>query len=91
MGSLSSLERLYLHGNMLSGEVPEELGNLSSLTNLWLKKNSGLSGQLPMSLDSLTNLERVRIKETGFTGCIPAALANAPSTDSGELGLPTCQ
>ena len=91
LGSLSSLKTLYLHGNMLSGEVPEELGNLSSLTNLWLKKNSGLSGQLPMSLDSLTKLERVRIKETGFTGCIPAALATAPSTDSGELGLPTCQ
>ena len=61
--------------------VPSELGNLSALTNLWLNNNSGLSGQLPMSLDTLANLERVRISGTGFTGCIPAALTASDSDD----------
>ena len=90
VGGIADLEVLYLHGNMLMGAVPMEIGNLSSLTNLWLKNNM-LSGELPSSLDNLTDLVRVRISGgNSFTGCIPAALANAASTDTAELGLPTC-
>ena len=91
VGSIANLERLYLHGNMLMGEVPMEIGNIASLTNLWLENNM-LSGELPSSLNDLTNLERVQISggKNAFTGCIPAALANAATTDTADTGLPTC-
>ena len=91
VGSIANLERLYLHGNMLTGAVPMEIGNIASLTNLWLENNM-LSGELPSSLNDLTNLERVQISggDNAFTGCIPAALANAAITDAADTGLPTC-
>ena len=90
VGSIANLKRLYLHGNALMGAVPMEIGNLASLTNLWLTNNM-LSGELPSSLDNLTNLERVRISGgNSFTGCIPAALANAANTDAADTGLATC-
>ena len=91
VGSIANLERLYLHGNALTGAVPMEIGNLASLTNLWLENNM-LSGELPSSLDNLTNLERVQIigGDNAFTGCIPAALANAATTDALETGLVVC-
>ena len=44
-----SLRILYLHKNMLSGDVPAELGNLTSLTNLWLNGNM-LTGDVPSEL-----------------------------------------
>ena len=90
VGSLANLKRLYLHGNALTGAVPMEIGSLASLTNLWLKNNM-LEGELPSSLDNLTDLVRVRISGGNtFTGCIPAALANAASTDAADTGLATC-
>ena len=69
--------------------VPMEIGNIASLTNLWLENNM-LSGDLPASLDNLTNLERVQIigGENNFSGCIPAALANAGITDTADTDLP---
>ena len=91
VGGIANLERLYLHGNALTGAVPMEIGNIASLTNLWLENNM-LSGDLPSSLDNLTNLERVQISggDNAFTGCIPAALANAAITDTADTGLLTC-
>ena len=89
VGGIAKLKRLYLHGNALTGAVPMEIGNIASLTNLWLENNM-LSGVLPSSLNDLTNLERVQIigGDNAFTGCIPAALANAATSDALETGLP---
>ena len=91
VGSIANLKRLYLHGNALTGAVPMEIGNIASLTNLWLENNM-LSGELPSSLNDLTNLERVQISggDNAFTGCIPAALANAAITDTADTGLEVC-
>ena len=91
VGGIAKLKRLYLHGNALTGAVPMEIGNIASLTNLWLENNM-LSGELPSSLNELTNLERVQIigGDNAFTGCIPAALANADITDTADTDLLTC-
>jgi Leucine-rich repeat (LRR) protein len=39
LGNLTSLIRLSLHENELSGTIPSELGNLSKLTGLFLYHN----------------------------------------------------
>jgi Leucine-rich repeat (LRR) protein len=46
---------LYLTGNQLSGPIPAELGNLSSLEQLSLDSNQ-LSGPIPAELSNLSSL-----------------------------------
>ena len=47
---------LYLTDNNLSGEIPAELGDLTSLQNLYLWQNN-LSGVIPAALGDLTSLQ----------------------------------
>ena len=53
LGNLTSLESLSLRNNELTGTIPPELGNLTSLTRLDLRYNAGLTGPLPLELQSL--------------------------------------
>jgi len=47
-----------LDGNVISGRIPEELGNLSSLTTLNLGRNS-FNGSIPNSLGGLLKLQNL--------------------------------
>ena len=91
MGSLSSLESLWLHGNMLTGSIPAELGDLEELERLWLSENE-LSGSIPQELGELSSLVQWRLAGEGhqFTGCVPAGLAGVEDTDIDSLSLDTC-
>ena len=60
---------LSLSGNQLSGSVPPELGNLSSLQELDFADNADLAGPLPGSLTHLTNLGEMDLNGTGL--CAP--------------------
>jgi Leucine-rich repeat (LRR) protein len=55
IGTLASLQYLYLNSNQLSGAIPTEIGNLNSLKYLYLNSNQ-LSGAIPSEIGSLTNL-----------------------------------
>ena len=74
---------------MLDGMIPGSLGNLASLTNLWLNKNM-LSGDVPSELGSLSSLTRWRLSGNMLTGCIPAALADVSNSDMAATGLMAC-
>ena len=55
LASSPSLQFLSLWANQLTGEIPEELGNLTGLTALDLHENQ-LSGEVPEELGNLTGL-----------------------------------
>lgn len=59
----------------LYGELPEEIGNLKNLRQLWLEGNK-FSGKLPKSIVTLANLEELLISYNVFTGELPEDLGN---------------
>ncbi|ESQ40011.1 hypothetical protein EUTSA_v10012735mg [Eutrema salsugineum] len=61
--------------NNLSGSIPKEIGQISSLVLLLLNGNK-LSGPLPSELGYLSNLNRFQIDENNITGPIPKSFSN---------------
>ena len=59
--------------NQLTGPIPAELGDLSSLEQLVLAHNQ-LTGPIPAELGALTNLESLILADIQLTGPIPAEL-----------------
>ena len=69
-----------LSENRLTGEVPPELGNLTSLKELYLRKNN-LTGQLPSELSKLSTFTYVDLSDNRFTGCVPDGLRHLGEPD----------
>ena len=80
---------LLLEDNQLTGEIPSELGSLSSLIWLNLSGNQ-LSGEIPPELGNLSNLEWLSLVENELSGCVPSGLINVDFNDLDDLGLPLC-
>ncbi|KAH0852538.1 hypothetical protein HID58_093921 [Brassica napus] len=73
--SRTPLEILSVTGNRLSGPIPPQLGDVTTLTNLNLESNL-LSGPIPSSLGSLTSLKSLLLSANNFTGQLPQPLIN---------------
>ena len=69
---------------MLSGEIPVELGNLTSLQELSLWSNE-LSGEIPTELGSLTSLKRLYLTQNMLSGAIPVALGKLTNLEQLSL------
>ncbi len=67
--------RLDLRSNWLEGEIPTELGILTSLEYLDLGFN-GLKGEIPPELGGLSNLEFLSLSANQLTGEIPLELGS---------------
>ena len=70
-GKVTSVDLSY---KQLSGEIPPELGNLSSLKDLDLSSND-LSGEIPPEFGNLSNLEELELDDNQLSGKIPAELS----------------
>ncbi|PPS13599.1 hypothetical protein GOBAR_AA06979 [Gossypium barbadense] len=74
-----------LKGCGITGEIPKELGNLSSLTNLDLENNR-LSGEIPSSLGNLKNLQFLHsffcssriLSKNNLSGTVPGSISDLP-------------
>lgn len=66
---------LRLGSNQLSGMIPTQIGNLTSLEFLFLDENQ-LSGQIPVELGNLTNLKLLQLGGNQLQGSIPVDLGN---------------
>ncbi|KAJ7948795.1 LRR receptor-like kinase [Quillaja saponaria] len=72
-GSMN-LVNISLSGNRISGSIPKELANITTLKTFVVEFNQ-LSGNLPPELGNLTQIERMLLSSNGFTGEIPATFA----------------
>ena len=64
--------------NNLVGKLPNSIGNLTSLTQLYLYKNQ-LTGSIPESIGNLTSLTWLRLNSNQLTGSIPESIGNLTS------------
>ena len=72
------LETLDVAHNQLSGRIPAELGDLSSLRSLNLSGNR-LYGEIPPEVGRLASLELLDLAGNDLTGEVPAELGNLSS------------
>ena len=72
---------LNLGNNALTGTVPPQLGQLTSLRGIQLGVNS-LTGRIPSELGNLANLERLSLTRNRFSGTIPVELGNLAKLES---------
>ncbi|XP_020547211.1 probable LRR receptor-like serine/threonine-protein kinase RFK1 [Sesamum indicum] len=61
--------------NRLSGEIPKELGNITSLTYLNLEANQ-FSGAVPSDIGRLINLKTLILSSNQLTGQLPSSFAD---------------
>ncbi|KAH6837287.1 Leucine-rich repeat transmembrane protein kinase [Perilla frutescens var. hirtella] len=64
-----------IQGNRITGSIPRELANITTLEELVLDFNL-LSGAIPPELGNLPQLKRLMLASNNFTGDLPASLAN---------------
>ncbi|CAL5403097.1 unnamed protein product [Camellia sinensis] len=64
-----------LVGNRINGEIPEEIGDIATLTDLVLQQNQ-LNGTLPEKLGNLSRLRRLILSANNFMGTIPNTFSN---------------
>ena len=78
-GTSQRVSRLVLfgpvRGEILTGEIPPELGRLSSLQVLRLMFNQ-LAGEIPSQLGDLSSLRELDLSGNRLTGAIPPELGN---------------
>ncbi|XP_024463884.2 probable LRR receptor-like serine/threonine-protein kinase At2g16250 isoform X2 [Populus trichocarpa] len=72
---LVSLQALDLSSCLISNAIPGSLGNLTSLTVLYLHDNN-LTGMIPSSLGQLVGLSVLDLSSNMFTGSIPVSFGS---------------
>ncbi len=70
-----NVQQLSMVSNDLSGSIPPDLEDLSSLTDLDLNSNQ-VSGSIPMELKNLVNLSYLNLSFNQLTGSIPPGLGD---------------
>ena len=70
------IEQLVLRDNLLSGQIPPEMGKLSALRVIDLAVND-LTGPIPPELGMLSSLGTLSLADNLLTGIIPPELGNA--------------
>ena len=69
--------KLTLRNSKLIGQLPDEIGDLTALTELHINHNNNYAGTLPETISNLTNLTTLRIyNNPKLTGTIPTNIGN---------------
>eukprot|EP00592_Proboscia_alata_P013399 CAMPEP_0194393674 /NCGR_PEP_ID=MMETSP0174-20130528/123430_1 /TAXON_ID=216777 /ORGANISM="Proboscia alata, Strain PI-D3" /LENGTH=1209 /DNA_ID=CAMNT_0039189385 /DNA_START=85 /DNA_END=3715 /DNA_ORIENTATION=- len=79
LGSLSSLEKLYLSSNSLESAIPTHIGALSKLDVIYLSENY-LTGPIPTEFGMMESLDQLGLYSNNLEGSIPPELGNLGET-----------
>lgn len=63
-------ESLIMDASRVGGNIPTELGELTSVVDLWMR-NSGFTGTIPESFQNLNNLNSLVLHGNSLTGTLP--------------------
>ncbi|XP_037480139.1 receptor kinase-like protein Xa21 [Triticum dicoccoides] len=80
----TSLKRLDLQSNTISGNIPKDIGNLANLEYLVLDSNS-FRGTLPSTFGRLNKLQLFSVENNKISGSIPLTFGNLTELISLEL------
>ncbi|CAF2170843.1 unnamed protein product [Brassica napus] len=88
LSKLTKLRTMDISSNSVSGQIPETLGNISSLTHVDLSQNK-LTGEIPVSLTGLKSLTFFNVSYNNLSGPVPSLLSQkfSPSSFVGNLQL----
>ncbi|TYH87730.1 hypothetical protein ES332_D01G139400v1 [Gossypium tomentosum] len=67
----SRLKFLALDGNLLKGEIPESIGNLSEVLSIFYMGGNRISGNIPPSIAQLSGLTLLNLSYNSISGEIP--------------------
>ncbi|CAN1284750.1 Receptor-like protein kinase 7 [Linum perenne] len=81
---LTKLASLHLFENQLSGEIPQEIGELKGLTEISLYRNK-LVGSIPQKIGSWADFYYIDVSENFLTGQIPPDMCKKGNTFSGTI------
>ncbi|RCV10053.1 hypothetical protein SETIT_2G080800v2, partial [Setaria italica] len=74
----TSLDTMYINSNKgIRGSIPDEIGNMPSLSYLVLFNNS-ITGTIPSSLGNLSRLIELSLSLNYLEGSIPSSIGNNP-------------
>jgi Leucine-rich repeat (LRR) protein len=79
MFQVTTLTRLRINNNTLSGSIPSEVGKLSNIEELNIGGNA-ITGTLPTSLFELSSLINFRCSDAALTGTLSPAIMQLNST-----------
>ncbi|XP_074316768.1 receptor-like protein 6 [Silene latifolia] len=77
----SPLERIFLSGTSLSGDLPPSIGRLAQLETLELSLCQ-ISGYIPSSLGNLTKLSHLYLDDNDISGVVPPSISNLTNLQS---------
>ena len=75
IGTLDSLEFLWLEDNQLADSIPPSIGELDKLKYLVLSHNQ-LSGSIPSEIGNLSNLQILKLDNNELSGYIPESICD---------------
>ncbi|KAG8369430.1 hypothetical protein BUALT_Bualt14G0012900 [Buddleja alternifolia] len=82
----TNLQKLDMHGDLLSGSLPHAIANLSShLTNMVISSNQ-LHGEIPLGIENLVSLTRVDLSDNNLDGSIPLGIGKLSNVHELNLG-----
>ncbi|KAJ8480327.1 hypothetical protein OPV22_024054 [Ensete ventricosum] len=84
----TTLQKLSMNKNQISGNIPDGIGNLVGLTSLYLEENQ-LTGPIPATISKLQRLQVLSLHQNKLSGQIPFSLGNL--TLLNKLTLDGCQ
>ncbi|WVZ86542.1 hypothetical protein U9M48_033301 [Paspalum notatum var. saurae] len=85
IGSLRSLQKLFLDHNTFMGSIPKEIGMLKSLIELNLSTNQ-LVGPIPSEIGDMTKITKIDLHANRLDGTIPPELGKLESLLELRLG-----